>query len=216
LKVTVSIPPVPAGVECTIDGVGVSGTTLALSPGRHVCGYSREDFKPQEKEFDVTAGGAGSIPAPDDEWQKTEGLVNLEAAESAFRAGDWKKANGLLERSDVRSSANISRRQKLKDALDSQGEIESLTDDAELAYRANDYEMFIRKIAEIKSKGGVLSDEQMRNMENAYGEYVKDNERKRENAKNRINSNFNDEKLLMELREVQKIYKGIKRNGVAE
>ena len=105
------LPP-GAGVVCMVDGKVVDGDLL-LNPGAHSCRYIREDYLPQSLEFSVEAGAGRNLPPCGSGWVKSDGLKALDEAEAYARKGDWVRAEARLAEADVKSPANVERKNGL-------------------------------------------------------------------------------------------------------
>lgn len=79
--VAVTVPKLPAGVSCQIDGQTVKSGTLKLMPGFHECIYRKADSKDQSVPFTIDFGVPMTLAAPGP-WQISEEaqLRNREAA----------------------------------------------------------------------------------------------------------------------------------------
>ena len=113
LPVKVTVPALENGVTCRIDKKTVSGGLL-LDPGEHTREYVRDDYVTQSAKFTVEAGKPTMIDPPSENWEESDGLKKLKAAEDAATKGNLDLADNYLKLADVYSAEN----QELKSNLD--------------------------------------------------------------------------------------------------
>lgn len=145
-----------AGVACKVDGRSVNGD-VQLAPGRHVCRYERDDYLPQEIEFNVDVGVDRDLPPCAADWQEGDGLKALNDAEEYAKKGDWLHADGKLSAAVVNSTVNVERRNRLVASSRKQVDVQKKLRQAEAYFMSEEYYEYVKAFHETFKEGHLLS-----------------------------------------------------------
>ena len=145
-----------AGVACKVDGRSVNGD-VQLAPGRHVCRYERDDYLPQEIEFNVDVGVGRDLPPCGADWQEGDGLKALNDAEEYAKKGDWLHAEGKLGAAVVKSPVNVERRNRLVASSRKQVDVQKKLRQAEAYFMSEEYYEYVKAFHEAVREGHLLS-----------------------------------------------------------
>ncbi len=178
----VKVEPFAVGVNCQIDGRNVPKPGNAtLSPGRHVVEYSREDYKPQTIEFEVSLA-ARTVPRADDaKWQPTAALAALEkalaSAATAKSSEDWDAVLKLVNQADVLARDNMRKRDELRDKAerarregDSRAKVAGILAEAQMCYENQNNRDVVVQYSNARDNGHILDDNETYMLEDAFNQ----------------------------------------------
>ena len=155
---TVRFKSPDAGVVCRVDGNAVD-RDVKLKPGSHSVVYERDDYVPQEYEFNVEVGTPRDLPICG-AWVETEALKALHDAESAARNGNWLVVDRRLKAAGVVSPDNVERRDRLAETSKKQVVIQKKIRQAMDYYQDMEYYEYVKAYYEAFLLGHVLSDDE--------------------------------------------------------
>ena len=147
------------GIVCKVDGREIQGD-VTLKPGSHVCLYERDDYLPQEIEFNVDVGVGRDLPSCGADWQECDGLKALNEAEAYAKKGDWLHAEEKLNTAVVKSRDNIGRKNRLAESSKKQVDIQKKLIQAEAYFISEEYYEYVKAYHEAFGEGYVLSAEE--------------------------------------------------------
>ena len=169
LPVSVSVPVLEAGVKCFLGSSEVVHE-LRLEPGRkYEFKYRKADCVDQSVELLVETGKPAVLQAPS-AWTVSENVRTLEKAEQCLAAGKWDEADKLSEKLTLQSAANIERLKTLREGVKREKNSRESIDLAQLSYSSENWYECIRYYHEAWASGHLLSPEERKMIEHAYGE----------------------------------------------
>ena len=164
VKVFFSSPD--SGVVCKVDG-RVVDSDVTLSPGEHLCEYTRDDYETQEIRFTVEPDKEAKLPPPG-EWIAGKALASLVEAEAAAKSSDWIAAEAALRRADVRSADAQKRKEDLAGRISKRANLAKLLDNAQLYFDGGLANDALKCYYDICTSGFSLSEQDAAQAKEAY------------------------------------------------